>query len=348
MLLGATGSGKTTLINSMINYIFNVRWDDPFRFQLIDEQTGKSQMHSHTSCITTYDIHHADGFRIPYSVTIVDTPGYGDTRGFQKDQEITEMIRKFFNDKNGIQEFDVVGFVVPFYFPRLTHTLRYIFDSMLSIFDKDVEESITFLLTFSDSQFLPVLKAIVEANLPCLIDSQTGYPTHHKFNNSAFFCWNRESRYNTSDKFNKFFWDMGIENFEKFFTSLTTTKTKSLSLTKQVLEERKQLKVTLEELTSCLDNLTPSENVLLETFQKSMDKKEKAVLETVEALTKRIAHLEEIALWPNLFLSPEYIDVLIREEGELQKIGFEERVKSLIQLRKQVELISKIRNIQKC
>ncbi len=56
--MGATGSGKTTLINGMINFIFNVQWEDTFRFQLIQEQTaGRSQVDSQTSRITAYDIH---------------------------------------------------------------------------------------------------------------------------------------------------------------------------------------------------------------------------------------------------------------------------------------------------
>jgi energy-coupling factor transporter ATP-binding protein EcfA2 len=60
LVMGATGSGKTTLINGMINYIFNVQWEDTFRFQLIQEQTaGRSQVDSQTSRITAYDINHA-------------------------------------------------------------------------------------------------------------------------------------------------------------------------------------------------------------------------------------------------------------------------------------------------
>jgi nicotinamide riboside kinase len=36
MVIGATGSGKTTLVDGMINYITDVSWEDEFRFSLID------------------------------------------------------------------------------------------------------------------------------------------------------------------------------------------------------------------------------------------------------------------------------------------------------------------------
>lgn len=35
LIIGATGSGKTTLINAMINYIFDVKWEDSFGLVLL-------------------------------------------------------------------------------------------------------------------------------------------------------------------------------------------------------------------------------------------------------------------------------------------------------------------------
>lgn len=104
LLMGATGSGKTTMINAMVNYILGVEWDDPFRFVLVDEDIqGGSQAFSQTRGVSAYDIHYRDGFRIPYSLTIVDTPGFGDTEGIERDREITSSIKKFFEHRNGIQ-----------------------------------------------------------------------------------------------------------------------------------------------------------------------------------------------------------------------------------------------------
>lgn len=46
MLVGATGSGKTTLVDGIVNYAMGVSFDDPFRFtlQLEEEQKMNNQV----------------------------------------------------------------------------------------------------------------------------------------------------------------------------------------------------------------------------------------------------------------------------------------------------------------
>lgn len=77
MLFGANRSGKSTLINGMINYIVGVKWKDNFRFKLGSQAEGQ------TSEVTVYKINHQGGFKIDYSLTIVDIPGFRDTGGIK-------------------------------------------------------------------------------------------------------------------------------------------------------------------------------------------------------------------------------------------------------------------------
>ncbi|XP_029451159.1 uncharacterized protein LOC115087755 [Rhinatrema bivittatum] len=253
MVLGATGSGKTTLINGMINYILGVTWNDKFRFKLIHEQTSRSQAESQTSSITAYQLPYQKGFQVPYGLTIIDTPGFGDTRGIDQDRLLIEEIRRFFSIPNGIDHIDAVCFVAQASLARLTHTQKYIFDSVLSIFGNDIADNIQILVTFADGQKPPLLEAIIASEIPCSRD-KTGSPIYFKFNNSALFAHNADDNPLNSNEeeddenFDKMFWKMGTNSLRKFFTALNKLQTKSLLLTKEVLKERRELETLVEGL----------------------------------------------------------------------------------------------------
>ncbi|CAL8347481.1 unnamed protein product [Merluccius merluccius] len=256
MFMGATGSGKSTLINGMINYILGINWKDSFRFKLIDEGQLKSQAESQTSHVTAYKVNYQDGFQVPYSLTLVDTPGFGDTQGIERDRAITEQIRRLFTSEKGVCEIDAVCFVTQASLARLTATQKYVFDSVLSIFGKDMAENICMLVTFAGGQQPPVLEAINASNVPCP-KTDIGLPVHHKFNNSALFADNRSvcDRANEDsdedmevDNFDEMFWAMGAKSMKTFFSALDKMTTQSLQLTKEVLKERRQLEAAVEGL----------------------------------------------------------------------------------------------------
>lgn len=46
MLVGATGSGKSTLVDGIINYVMGVSFDDPFRFTLVQLEEEEKKTHN--------------------------------------------------------------------------------------------------------------------------------------------------------------------------------------------------------------------------------------------------------------------------------------------------------------
>ncbi|XP_071025441.1 uncharacterized protein [Oncorhynchus clarkii lewisi] len=254
LLLGATGAGKTTLVNAMINYILGVKWEDCYRFKLIHEVTNRSQAESQTVVVTSYELYNQPGFQIPYSLTVIDTPGFGDTRGMAHDKLLIQMLKDFLCNPLGIDHIDAVCLVVQAPLVRLSPSQRYIFDSILSIFGKDVAENILMLVTFVDGKHIPVLEAINAINLPCKKDKK-GLPTHFKFNSSFLFSKEAESSSEEDDSDDDHKaqcpeqWRSTFKEMKKFFQALESIESKDLTLTKKVLEERELLEKTITRLT---------------------------------------------------------------------------------------------------
>lgn len=235
LMVGATGAGKSTLINAMANYLKGVKWDDDFRFKLITDDEP-------TSYLTAYTFYPAiDDFPVPYTFTVIDSPGFGGTDGLRRDKEITEQIKKFFTIPlpEGIDHLDGIGFVIDASQARLTPTQKYIFDSILSIFGRDVSRNIFTMITFADSQIPPVLEVIKESEIPTQTEKL------FKFNNSALFASNVAQE---GIIYDKKFWEMNKSSLDKFFLEFPKSECISLHLTKKVLKEREQLYVSLESL----------------------------------------------------------------------------------------------------
>ena len=239
MVVGQTGCGKTTLLNSFLNYILGIKIEDNFRYVIIHETFGTSQSRSQTSEVTVYNIKGTNGFP---PIQIVDTPGFGDTNGIKQDAIITSKIEKTFKETlNGL---NAICFVAQSSNARLTINQKYIFSSVLDLFGEDVKENFIAMLTFCDGGLPQVVASLEDPEcifstvIPCIKK-----PWYYKFNNSAIFASNRE------EEFTKMFFKLGMKSFEEFTQKLIKLPRKSLSQSKQVLDERKRLEQCAEILT---------------------------------------------------------------------------------------------------
>ena len=245
LVVGPTGSGKTTFINALLNHMVGVRWEDDFRLKLIQEP-AKTQAFSQTQNVTVYDIFRMKGSNLGYSLTIVDTPGFGDTRGLERDKMIMEQIRQYFQSPDGVLGLEAVCFLLQASLARLTPTQKYIYDSILSLFGKDIKDNIRLMITFADNREPRVLSSIRASDIPYALDDR-GRIKCHKFNNSSLFVpvYTQDAQ---EDFFNKVLYDMTAQSFQQFLTDLAAMQTTSLMLTKEVLLERRRLEVVVEGL----------------------------------------------------------------------------------------------------
>ncbi|XP_048039130.1 uncharacterized protein LOC125263973 [Megalobrama amblycephala] len=233
LLVGETGVGKTTLVNTMVNYLLGVKFEDEVWYEITEEEEAASDQ-TQTSEITMYEVCPVES---PLSLTIIDTPGYGDTRGLEKDLEVAENLSALFQSNDGVHEIDAVCFVTQASKNRLTDRQHYIISSILSLFGKDIVNNIVFLITHSDG--LPpenVLSAINEAKIPCRRD-QSGQPVHFLFNNRQADTRHTEERH---AHIQRGAWEDSMDGMKDFLQSLDEKNRKSLELTSDVLKERVQ------------------------------------------------------------------------------------------------------------
>ncbi|KAF7706777.1 hypothetical protein HF521_020031 [Silurus meridionalis] len=244
LIVGETGTGKTTLINAMVNYILGVKFTDEVWFEITEEGEMSDQSKSQTSEITMYEVFAQDN---PICLTVIDTPGYGDTRGTDLDKKIAENLHKLFRSNSGVKEIDAVCLVVKASENRLTDRQQYIFDAVLSLFGKDIKDNIVIFVTYSDG--MPptnVINAIKRAEIPCRKDRE---------NEPECFLFNNRQTEKRNKKYNRPLqsaWEQTEDSLNNFFDSLKIQNRKSLEQTSGVLSESKQLEACIENLQFAL------------------------------------------------------------------------------------------------
>ena len=145
LFIGKTGDGKTTAINAFFNIIKGIKLEDKYRLVLIREKTKeKGQAESQTEGLHLYYI--KDKNNNP--IIIIDSQGFGDTRGKRYDELIKEVFQYAFSKL--ILHINIICFVTKSNNPRLDFLTKYIFSFATSLFSNDLSKNLVILSTFAD------------------------------------------------------------------------------------------------------------------------------------------------------------------------------------------------------
>jgi len=232
LVIGATGTGKTTLLDAFTNRLSDVRFTDHWRWKLVDEDHMQAK---HGSASMTTDISYyyisderplSEGRR-PCHVRIIDTPGFGDTRGVAADEGIVKQFERLFTEE--VHELDCILIVVKAGETRWTESNRYVYDRIQQMFGKDASTRFVLMCTFADGA-----PPLAPRTLRPYVTFQEVFP----FNNSALYVPS-----DTGNEQTKAFWKMCTSSVDSFLTFVVTSYDLPLSLTRsvEVLELRKAL-----------------------------------------------------------------------------------------------------------
>ena len=270
IMVGETGSGKTTMLNSLINYLMGVKLQDKYRYFLVDEPERIDKSHSQTSDVNIYYIRAKNGY-YP-NLRIIDTPGYGDTRGVEYDKKITNMIKEKFEKE--IKTINSICFVAKSDKIRFTYEQNYVFNEVFSLFGKDIADNFIFLFTFCDNKEPAIINSL-KINEPFKsFIPKIKQPWYLKFNNSGFFE-------NPNDYFAKSFFKIGVESFNQFFDKIVTLPNKKVNVA-QILSFKNGININIQNLEVEVNNLLKKINeinILIEIIEKNSKRIEELINE---------------------------------------------------------------------
>lgn len=305
LLVGETGSGKSTLINLMVNYAMGVTWKDNVWFQIVEDER-RSQSESQTADVIVYEIFGFEGKTLPYSLTLIDTPGYGDTKGIEHDVVVSQRLFDLFRAEGGVKELNAVGLVLKASDNRVTDRLMYIHQSLMSLFGKDMEENIVALITHSNGRTPKVaLQALETSEIKCA-RSEKSQPVHFMFDN-----FQHEDRTEETDNLQD---NISVRGTGAFTTFLEKLKPQKLSETVDVLNGRIRLTACIQNLQERIKLIELYQNEIKQTqealarYERAMKNNEKFTVEVDEPY-KYKKYIKDHPFLLRLLLSPQICEV---------------------------------------
>ena len=235
MVIGETGVGKSTWLHCFINYLQGIELEEKYRYYLFDEKKqieelgNKKQIgDSVTDHPTLYNIKETKVSKNP--IRLIDTAGFGDTRGNSYDDTITKDIRHLLTYE--INDIHAICFIMKSTETRAHERLIDIFDKLFSLFGKDVIKNIIVVFTFSDfSNNFVALDTLKNKDLPF-------HTIMGNIDQKPYFQFNSLTYFDTNIKKQKYNFEENKKNFEKLVDQVFNTPKVSLESTKEVVRNQ--------------------------------------------------------------------------------------------------------------
>ncbi|MFH4979280.1 hypothetical protein AB6A40_005989 [Gnathostoma spinigerum] len=199
-LFGLKDSGKTSVIISLLNYLYNVEAEHPFRLALSEEESATDELTAYVLNNTIF----------PYSITVVDTPGVIEEDGCQTTSNLTRIWFQQELKINGKFHLDVISVVLRSNESSLGWNFITELSTVKQLFGNNLKINVFPIITFS--QILPQPPAVRALAIARIV-----FLEYYKINNAAFLastCF--DSKLNLALVFTQ-----AIAVFERYFTDLS-------------------------------------------------------------------------------------------------------------------------------
>ena len=277
LFVGKTGDGKTTAINAFFNIIKGIQLEDPYRFILIEEvEKEKGQAESQTDGVHIY--HLKDYNDKP--IILIDSQGYGDTRGKTYDEKLNEAFTYVFT--NVIDHINTVCFLAKSNTNRLDILTKYIFSSVTSLFSEDISENFIILSTFAGKDTITEGPAFIKS----LKTEDDFLNIQKRMNEKWWYAFDSKCILdNDTDRLSKYSFSQIKELYEEKVKKL---RPKSIKKCAEVLKTRNELKIQVNLLNHIFENL-----LIEQTNLKEKNKSVEKILNKISQMEEKIRDFEE-------------------------------------------------------
>ena len=256
MVIGETGVGKSTWLHGFINFMQGIQIEENKRYYLFDEKALQKEYEkkhgkkpdgsSVTDSPAIYNIEPTKSFNNP--IRLIDTAGFGDTRGESYDEKITKDIQKLF-ESSEIENLNAICLIFKASETRAHDRAKKVIKKLFSLFGEEIKNNIIIIFTFADDfNDIPALKTLKDKTSPFakILGDIENLP-HFAFNNKAYFSPNRNQFSGT--------YENNTKNFGNLLQKIFELRRISLESSKEVINKRMQIKNNISNLCDQLNDI---------------------------------------------------------------------------------------------